>query len=234
MSRHPLSRAKYWASRSVSPRRYWDLMGRFKPVPAVTSQYSGVDECLASGRQVVDLLDHLGVLDPGAVTLHIGAGLGRVEEHLRHRVARCHGTDISPSMVRRARRLVPHDNVAFHLVEGTGLSGLPVARFDLIYSFLVFQHLPRPHFSRYVADAPHHLAPGGHFVFHLMVDETGTRPEPPPGHPYGLRFYRREAVEDELARAGFATVTRRLLDGRPDDGTATAADVVFCAAVGDP
>ncbi len=229
MSMQTLSRLKYWASKTLPPKLYWNLMGQFKPVPAVTSEYDNVDDCLASGQQVVDLLDGLGVLRPDAVTLHIGAGLGRVEAHLRHRVATCYGADISESMVRRARRLVPYDNVRFFVIDGRGLSELPVARFDLIYSFLVFQHLPRPQFSRYVTEAYSRLADGGHFVFHLMVDETGTRPDPPASHPYGLRYYRRADVEDELLRAGFAAVTRRTLDGAPDDGSTATGDVVFCA-----
>ncbi|MEA2704642.1 MAG: hypothetical protein QOD63_2587 [Actinomycetota bacterium] len=225
-----LSRLKFWASRSLSPGLYWYLMGQFKPVPAVTSDYESVADCLASGRQVVDLLDELGVVLPDAVTLHIGSGLGRVEAHLRHRVASCYGVDVSYSMVRRARRLVPYDDVRFLHTDGSGLDGLPVDRFDLIYSFLVFQHLPRRQFSRYVAEAHERLSPGGSFVFQLMVDESNSRPEPPDGHPYGLRHYRRAEVEDTLASAGFGTVRRLMLDGSPDPGSATAGDVVFCAS----
>jgi ubiquinone/menaquinone biosynthesis C-methylase UbiE len=228
-----LSRVKYWASQTLSPKLYWNLMGQFKPVPAVTSDYHNVDDCLASGLQVVDLLDDLGVLRPDAVTLHIGAGLGRVEAHLRQRVATCYGADISQSMVRRARLLVPYDNVEFFVIDGQGLSGLPVSRFDLIYSFLVFQHLPRPHFFRYIHETFSHLSEDGHFVFQLMVDETGTRTDPPATHPYGLRYYRRADVQDELLQAGFATVTRCTLDGAPDDDGSSGegtVDVVFCAA----
>ncbi len=228
MSVRTLSRVKYWASRSVSPRLYWYLMGQFKPVPAVTSEYDNVDDCLASGRQVVDLLQDFGVLRADAVTLHIGAGLGRVEAHLRHRVAMCYGADISPSMVRRARRLVPYENVRFFVIDGTGLSGLPVSGFDVIYSFLVFQHLPRAQFSRYVADARARLSPGGHFVFQLMIDESGTHPDPPANHPYGLRYYTRADVHALLKAAGFAPVERYTLDGAVDDGSVESGDIVFC------
>lgn len=52
-------------------------MGRFKAVPAVTSEFTDVAGCLASGRPVVDVLDKLGVVRPDAVTLHVLAGIGR-------------------------------------------------------------------------------------------------------------------------------------------------------------
>jgi SAM-dependent methyltransferase len=227
---HALSRVKYWASRPLPPKAYWYLMGRFKAVPAVTSDYVDVEDCLASGQQVVDLLDRLGVLHPGAVTLHIGCGIGRVEHHLRHRVRRCVGVDVSPSMVKRARALVPYENVEFHCTNGTDLSAMADGTVDLVYSFLVFQHLPRPQFRRYVAEAHSKLSEGGRFVFQMMIDETGTAPEPPPSHPYGLRHYTRRQVEDALAAAGFFDVSRTDLHGRADDGSLVTGDVVFSAA----
>jgi hypothetical protein len=81
-----------------------------------------------------------------------------------------------------------------------------------------------------VVDARARLSPGGHFVFQLMVDDAGLHPDPPANHPYGLRFYTRADVEAELLAAGFTTVTRRMLDGAADDGSAESGDVVFCAA----
>src|SRR5205085_7842885 len=182
-----LSRVKYRVSARLRPKTYWNLMGRFRPVPAVTSAYRDLEECLAPGRDVVALLDRLGVVHPDAVTLHIGSGLGRVEYHLRHRVRRCVGIDISPSMVKQARQNVAAENVEFAETSGAGLEGFPPASFDLIYSFLVFQHMPRARFRGYIVDAYDRLRAGGHLVFQLMVDETGAQPEPPEAHPYGLR-----------------------------------------------
>jgi cyclopropane fatty-acyl-phospholipid synthase-like methyltransferase len=225
-----LSRVKYRVSARLRPKTYWNLMGRFRAVPAVTSAYRDLEECLASGREVVDLLDGLGVVHPDAVTLHIGSGLGRVEHHLRHRVQRCVGVDISPSMVKQARQNVAAENVEFAETSGAGLEGFLPASFDLIYSFLVFQHLPRARFRSYVVDAYAHLRSGGHLVFQLMIDETGGQPEPPEAHPYGLRHYRRADVEAFLDETGFTGVVRVTLDGGADDPASTpTGDVVFCA-----
>ena len=120
-ARKKLSRLKYRASRSLSPKAYWYLMGRIKPVEAVTSEWSSVADSLAAGAAVVGLLDRLGVISPAAVTLHIGSGIGRVEYHLHAKVHLCYGVDISPSMVRKARKLVPFDNVEFLCTDGKGL-----------------------------------------------------------------------------------------------------------------
>lgn len=224
-----LSRVKYWASRPLSPKAYWYLMGRFKPVRAVTSGYTDVDECLASGEGVVELLDKLGALDTDATTLHIGSGLGRVESHLRTRVRRCVGVDVSPSMVKRARRLVSFDNVDFYCTDGKDLSRWPDGSFQVIYSFLVFQHLSRPQFRCYVEEAHAKLSKKGQFVFQMMVDDSGTRPEPPPSHPYGLRYYRRAEVQELLERVGFDQIDRADLEGHPDDSAKSVGNVVFRA-----
>src|SRR5919199_5644548 len=124
-ARERLSRLKYRATRSLSPKTYWYLMGRLKPVAAVTSQCSTVEDSLASGAAIVSLLDRFGVLNPDAVTLHVGSGIGRVEYHLRHRVRRCYGVDVSPSMVKHAARLVPFDDVEFHCTDGRRLDRWP-------------------------------------------------------------------------------------------------------------
>ncbi len=224
-----LRRTKYLLSAKVSSKTYWYLMGRLRPVPAVTSDFDTVDECLASGEVVVSLLDHLAVIHPQDFTLHIGSGLGRVEYHLRHRVAKCSGIDISSSMVRQARSLVPYENVEFVESDGARLSHWPDGRFNLVYSFLVFQHLPRPQFSRYIAEAYAKLSAGGYLVFQMLIDEEGERPDPPIFHPYGLRYYTRREVEECLRGSGFSQIKRTDLRGKADDGTAGTADVVFCA-----
>lgn len=228
-----LSRLKYTGARRLSPKRYWDLMGRLRPVAAVTSDYRDLTESLASGTRLVALMEGLDVVSADAVTLHIGSGLGRVEYHLRHRVRRCVGVDISASMVKRARENVPFDDVEFVETDGDGLAGWPDGSFDLIYSFFVFQHLPRAAFRRYVADAARKLRHGGHFVFQLMVDETGARRDPPDAHPYGLRYYRRRDVERLLEVAGFGDVRRVTIEGGRDDGSVTTGDVVYCATRAD-
>jgi len=221
-----LRKVKFWSSRRLSPRVYWNLMGKWRPVAAVTSGAHSIEDSMASGRDVADLLNKLKVVGPDMVTLHIGSGLGRVEYHLHDQVRKCWGVDVSPAMVKRARRLVPYPNVEFVVSDGAHLSAWGNGTFDLIYSFLVFQHLPRAQFERYVAEAWAKLATGGSLVFQLMTDEAGSFPDPPSSHPYGLRYYSRSQVEGLLGQIGFTDVGRCDLAGHPDVGLATG-DVVF-------
>lgn len=164
------------------------------------------------------------------VTLQIGSGLGRVEYHLARQVRKCWGVDISPSMVKRARRLVPHPNVEFVISNGVNLSAWQDETFNLIYSFLVFQHLPRAQFGRYVKEAAAKLVEGGYLVFQVMVDESDMIASPPESHPYGLRYYSRAEVEETLRTAGLKLQSLTDLEGRADDRVARpTGDVVFCA-----
>lgn len=227
-----LRRIKFGVSRRISPKAYWYLMGRLRPVPAVTSHYESLEDCLASGAAVVALLERLHAVGPEMVTLHIGSGVGRVEYHLHRRVRKCYGVDISSSMVKRARELVPQGNAEFVESDGASLAAWNDEFFDLIYSFFVFQHMPRTQFNLYLVDAHLKLRPGGKLVFQILVDETGSSPEPPSAHPYGLRHYRRHDVEAALREAEFGQITTFDLRGDPDDARTTTGDVVFCATKG--
>lgn len=225
-----LRNLKFRLSRRLAPKTYWYLMGRLRPARAVTSDKGSVEECLASGRDVVALLDHVVGLSADMVTLHIGSGLGRVELHLAPKVRSCVGVDISRSMVKRATALVRFKNVEFVESSGDTLAAWPDGFFDLIYSFFVFQHLPRAQFQRYLGDARAKLRPGGHLVFQLLIDDDCVHQEPPAAHPYGLRYYRHRDVDAALHAAGFGEVRALGLDGRTlDPTTATNGDVVYCA-----
>jgi FkbM family methyltransferase len=220
-----LSTTKRLLTARVPAKLYWTLMGRFRAVPAVTSGCASLEESLASGRKVVDLLDAAGVLHDGAEVLQIGSGLGRVEKHLASRVARCYGVDISPSMVARARELVPAPNVEFRVSDGRDLAGWKDRELDLVFSIFVFQHLPREQVRRYLAESFRCLKPGGSLVFQILIDERSAEKEPPRSHPYALRHYRRRDLAAALEAAGFRDVRFLQLDGSPDSGT-TFGDLV--------
>lgn len=228
-----LRRVKYTLSKRMSPKLYWYLMGRLRPVPAVTSNYGSMSECLESGEGVVSILDKFNVIGPDMVTLHIGSGLGRVELHLARRVRQCYGVDISPSMVKRARSLVPAPNVEFVESDGKSLGVWSDEFFDLIYSFFVFQHMPRAQFYRYLEEAHAKLRPGGHLVFQILIDGDEVHPDPASSHPYGLRYFRFDDVKEALELAGFQNVQSTGLDDPAvNDPAVSSNDVVFCAAKG--
>jgi SAM-dependent methyltransferase len=132
-------------------------------------------------------------------------------------------------MVARAKQAVRHPNVEFICTDGAGLPDLGEPGLQLVYSFLVFQHLPRPQFQRYLQEAHANLVPGGHLVFQIKVDDTSSHPEPPAMHPYGLRYYTRDEVARLLSAAGFDGIRRVGFGGGTDNPSGPAEDVVFSA-----
>jgi len=103
------------------------------------------------------------LVGPTARVLNIGCGIGRVERYLAPFVGELWGVDISGEMIARARRrLAGIPNV--HLREvavGEFLSAFETGTFDLVFSFLVLQHMEREDAFRYLEDAARILRSGG-------------------------------------------------------------------------
>lgn len=221
-----LSNIKYRLSVAVPPKLYWHLMGQFKAVPAVTSEFNQIEDCLDSGKKVVDLMEKLGVVAPNFTTLQIGSGLGRVEMHLCQKVSYCYGVDISPTMVTKAKEFVKVPNVEFICNDGKGLSDFPDSSLDLIYSFLVFQHLPREQVSLYIQEAFRKLKVSGCLVFQIMIDELGVMAEPQSQHPYGLRYYKRKEIEKMILDTGFDKAAFFQVENGDVDGGESMTSIV--------
>jgi SAM-dependent methyltransferase len=227
------SKAKSLVLTPLPAKLYWHLMGRFRAVRAVTSDFATLEESLASGRQVADLLAAVTGIGPDSDVLNIGSGLGRVEAHLAPRVRRCCGADISPAMVAKAGRLVQFPNVEFRCTDGGGLSEWDDQSFDLVFSIFVFQHLPREQVGRYLNQSFAKLRPGGQILFQVMIDESREFKEPPKSHPYALRRYRRLEVIGLLQEIGFNQIRILEMDGAPDRAQPTG-DIIFLARKPEP
>jgi SAM-dependent methyltransferase len=95
--------------------------------------------------------------------LEIGCGPGRLMRPLGREFDEIHGVDISEEMIRLARQRLSHTPNAFpELCAGSDLAMFPAARFDFVYSYAVFQHIPsRDIVFAYLRDAFRVLKPGG-------------------------------------------------------------------------
>jgi SAM-dependent methyltransferase len=110
------------------------------------------------------------------VAVEIGCGIGRICLALRDRFAHVVGYDISPEMLRRARDLVPDEQVEFRPTDGATLPGQPDGSVDLVITFTVFQHIPSVDVIRsYVAEAGRVLSSGGVFVLQWNGTSGATR-----------------------------------------------------------
>jgi SAM-dependent methyltransferase len=119
-------------------------------------------------REVVALLEELGVLGRKRDALDVGCGIGRFERALADRVATITGTDISPQMLKAARqRCAGLANVRFIETSGRDLAPLAAGSFDAVLAIDVMPYLYRaglPLVAIQFKEVARVLRAGGDFV----------------------------------------------------------------------
>ena len=111
-------------------------------------------------------------LAPDSVVLDLACGMGRTCRRVAGMVREYHGVDFVPGMIERARehnRGVP--NAVFHVNDGATLGGFEDGMFDVVYSELAFQHMPKDTQRSYAAEAARVLREGGRFFAQLSRSE---------------------------------------------------------------
>jgi SAM-dependent methyltransferase len=149
----------------------WNARARQNPFLYIcTTDASNEAEFWRSGERDVSehVLDGL-ELPSDATVVEIGCGVGRLLRPLAGRVGRAIGVDISADMVARGKRFCSDlENVELRCCDGD-LRGIDDAIADLVFSHIVFQHLPRRlYVTRYLKEALRVLKPGG--VLRIQVD----------------------------------------------------------------
>ncbi|HEV8674353.1 MAG TPA: class I SAM-dependent methyltransferase [Methylomirabilota bacterium] len=150
-------------------------------------------------------------LRPHMRVLEVGCGIGRLLRVLAPRFAELHGVDVSGEMIRRGRAwLADCPNVVLHENSGVDLELFPDARFDFVFSYITFQHVPRPVVGAYCTEVRRVLAPGGRFRFQVLNFERvdGETVEPPLEDTFALRSTSVPEVEAMVGRVGMEVVAR--------------------------
>ena len=166
-------------------RRDWNERALQDAERFVYTRDSDADEAdfNASGRANYDQLvrPYLPVLLNGAAprdcqVLEIGCGVGRMTRWFAESFGEVHGINIAREMIGQARvRLAAYPNVALHAGSGFDLQPLPDACFDLVFSYIVFQHIPSAVVIRnYIREAARVLKPGGAFKFQMNGDQSAA------------------------------------------------------------
>lgn len=161
--------------------RRWDQLGSRDPLWAALTYPNRSDrrwetaEFLRTGRREVDavlaLLTRRGAHPVRGTALDFGCGPGRLTAGLvAAGFSRVIGIDVSPTMLVKARELVPDPRCEFMHNEGPRLSGVPDRSVDLIYSCRVLQHMPTALAHGYVREFYRVAAPGAVAVFQLPSD----------------------------------------------------------------
>jgi SAM-dependent methyltransferase len=122
------------------------------------------EEFFSSASDVVKGLEwDLKRLAAREAALEIGCGPGRIMRPLSRHFSEIHGVDVSDEMIRLARERLRHTpNAHPQVTTGSDLSMFPDEKFDFVYSYAVFQHIPsREVVFSYLRDARRVLKTGG-------------------------------------------------------------------------
>lgn len=159
--------------------RDWQDMASHDPLRAISGQKRNwqQEEFLATAKPHVDQLfevaSSIGLPKAYDRVLEFGCGAGRFLRYFEMRFAEVWGVDVSQDMIDLAKKYNPR--CRFHLNATADLRFFPAGHFDLIYSFLVLQHLPhRSLIEQYLREFIRILKPGGLAAFQVP-DRLGIR-----------------------------------------------------------
>jgi SAM-dependent methyltransferase len=191
-------------------REFWDRSAAIDAARAIADTVTDDDSFERSGRADAETLRPL--LTPDAVVLDIGCGVGRVMRYLAPMCREVHGIDISAKMVQKGReRLAGVPGVQFHLGNGYDLAEFSDESFDLVYSVVTFQHIPKTVAYNYFTECYRVLKKTGVLQFHLpniLRDDDFaafhhfTQPYFV-ANPYPMNFYTPVELARLLVAAGF-------------------------------
>jgi SAM-dependent methyltransferase len=190
-------------------RDFWD---RSAGVDSLTAIVTDGDErsYRSSGRNEAEALRRF--LGPDTRVLDIGCGTGRVMEHLAPWCREVHGIDISERMVAGGRERLAHlPNVRFHQGNGYDLAGFEDGSFDVVYSIVALQHMPRTVAYNYLLESNRVLRADGVlwcYVPNLLRDDAfaAFHHLSQPwfvSHPYPMNFYTPQEIARVVVAAGF-------------------------------
>jgi SAM-dependent methyltransferase len=164
--------------------RTWTKLGDEDPMWAVLTDRGkrgrwDPAEFLATGvEEIAAVLARLGELglDVGkGRALDFGCGAGRLSHGLAVAgFGEVLGCDISPTMLAKAREIVPDPACRFVQVAGTDLAAVETGSVDLVYSCRVLQHMPPALAHGYVREFRRVARPGGVVVFQMPTQPSGS------------------------------------------------------------
>jgi SAM-dependent methyltransferase len=147
-------------------QEFWDAAAADDPMWHIaTGAAADPVSFFASGRSETDaFLAHCGIRpDSGQTVLEIGCGIGRMTARLADLYGEVIGLDLSETMLERARTVL-RDAPNVRLVHGSGrdLAGIADASVDVVFSYIVLQHIPTPDGQlAYLRETRRVLRPGG-------------------------------------------------------------------------
>jgi len=174
LSKTSPSKRRIWALRilAISPHYFIDEANPKYANMSRDEYLNATFDVLVESREDMYqriLKPHLGAND---VALDYGCGPGFISRVVAPRVQRVFGTDISRGAIACAKILNNPENVTFVVADDKGLSEIPNAGIDVVYSFAVIQHMTDDAFSKALSVCSDKLKDDGRLVLHIqLIDE---------------------------------------------------------------
>jgi SAM-dependent methyltransferase len=182
-------------------KEVWEGWAREDPlwailsVPGKTDRRWNPEEFFSTGRDeirdVMATLTAKGIQVKTGRCLDFGCGVGRLTQGLAEFFSTCDGVDISPTMIREARKWNKFpDRCNYHNNDRPDLSIFADESFDFIYSNIVLQHIEPDISQGYIREFVRLLSDGGVAVFQVPASYTEPQaaPLPDPAHTAGLEL----------------------------------------------
>jgi glycosyltransferase involved in cell wall biosynthesis/ubiquinone/menaquinone biosynthesis C-methylase UbiE len=165
----------------------WDQFGREDPFWAVLTNPDkkggrwSEAEFFATGRHDIQAalqrITSLGIGLTFEKALDFGCGPGRLTQALAGHFREAHGVDIASSMIAKAQELNKYgERCIYHLNARPDLQLFAANTFDLVYSWLVLQHMPKQLALGYIAEFARVTKPGGVMVFQIPDRRQHAQP----------------------------------------------------------
>ena len=157
----------------------WSIL----PFPEKKDNRWTVQELFQNGdreiSQVMDYLHDKNIPVQHEAMLDFGCGVGRLTQACNRYFEKCVGIDISEGMIKLAREFNAHNKkCVFAVNNSTDLSIFEHDSFDMIYSNIVFQHIPPVYTKGYIREFLRVIRNEGVIMFQITVAEmprVGTK-----------------------------------------------------------
>ena len=183
-----------WDERAQHHARFW----------IATENYQTEEIFAQSGEETARaLLQALsGLYQPSWKVLDIGCGIGRVLKPLAKHFHSLVGIDVSSTMIAQSKTwLSDFPHITTFETSGVDLLEFTNKTFNLVYSYVAFQHMPRPVFERYLSEINRVLSPDGYLAMQLPI---GQYCDVPIEDTIGIRSYSIQEIKEKLHNNGLA------------------------------
>ncbi|MDH5588249.1 MAG: class I SAM-dependent methyltransferase, partial [Nitrospirota bacterium] len=173
-----------WEERAQHHARFWIATEHYQNEEVFAESGEETAQCLMTAIREV--------YQPTWNVLDIGCGIGRVLKPLAPYFQTLSGVDVSATMIAQSKTwLADYPHITTYENSGLDLSKFHDSSFNLVYSYVAFQHMPRPVFERYLGEINRVLLPEGYLALQLPI---GPYHEAPLEDTIGIRSYTFEEI----------------------------------------